>query len=551
MNSSADANLQRFLQWGAANGVYISENVEFKYDRQKGISCVYKGITPNSEPIDVYVPHTTIVNGHHAQDVLEKALGKSLPYSKASVLLIWFLCYARYGSEQTKRHFQKHREYVDLLPVAVDTPLLWTNEAELDALKNTNIFASRNQKIDELTRNWKAEKAIFGSAETENVSTNTGGRIKPTDFATYIWAYTIVTSRSFPEYVVNPDVTDKSRCVLVPFVDLLNHNPSARVEWSNTQTRANHVNGFNVKCESTFSRGDEIFNNYGIKSNEELLFGYGFVIENNTADYFSLKLRLDEETCRALIRRGVQLNPASDYSTNAFELSENNLPFNSNSEEKIGKLVSEGAFFLLRKGDPHKVIKNLVTLFAYIEHDTVDPTALRAQLQGIRVLYENLQNKLNLLPTEEKFDDLSEEAENPYHIECARTYVGSARRILSYSMKYLEVLEQKKVQKHHVQCLTPKHLSMHPEVSNFILTNPHGASALEYDTELLFVIYTLVLDTDCLDQDISGVNKERIDEIWEMLDSVKIAIDKKKLAQILSFYDERAQETLSGEVLIF
>ena len=551
MNSSNEAKLQNFLIWGSAHGVHFSENCEFKYDHVKGISCVYQGNAPNSEPINVYAPYTAIVNGEYAQNCLEKALKKSLPSCNASVLLIWFLCYSRFGSEQIKRHFQKHKEYVDLLPAVVDTPLLWTNNAELEALTNTNIFASRQQKLDELARNWTSEKAIFGLAGTETTPTDNSHQVKPTDLAAYMWAYTIVTSRSFPEYVVNPDVTDKSRCVLVPFVDLLNHNPSARVEWSNTQTRARHNTGFNVKCDSIFSKGDEVLNNYGIKSNEELLFGYGFVIENNTADYLSLKLKLDENTYRALIKKGIQLNTASDYTTNAFELSENNLPTHTTNDEKIDKLVSEGAFFLLRKGDPHKVIKNLVSLFAYIEHGTADPTDLQAQLKGIRVLYENVQSKLKLLPTDEKLNELSKKAGNPYHVECARTYVGSARKILSYSMKYLEVLEQKKVKKHGAQCLTPKHLSMHPEVADFIRTSAHGAPLLEYDTELLLVIHSLVLGTDCTDQDISGVDEERIDEMSEILSSVKITISKKRLAQILSFYDERAQETLSGEILIF
>lgn len=40
-------------------------------------------------------------------------------------------------------------------------------------------------------------------------------------------------------------------------------------------------------------QGDEVFSNYGYKSNEELLLGYGFILEPNIADFFSVSLGLD------------------------------------------------------------------------------------------------------------------------------------------------------------------------------------------------------------------------------------------------------------------
>ena len=51
------------------------------------------------------------------------------------------------------------------------------------------------------------------------------------------------------------------------------------------------------KRSSNNLQSDQLYSNYGHKSNEELLLGYGFVLEPNTADYFSVSLGL--EACSA------------------------------------------------------------------------------------------------------------------------------------------------------------------------------------------------------------------------------------------------------------
>lgn len=41
------------------------------------------------------------------------------------------------------------------------------------------------------------------------------------------------------------------------------------------------------------SQGGCLWNNYGAKSNEELLCGYGFVLPHNTANFFHVSMGLD------------------------------------------------------------------------------------------------------------------------------------------------------------------------------------------------------------------------------------------------------------------
>jgi hypothetical protein len=121
----------------------------------------------------------------------------------------------------------------------------------------------------------------------------------------YRWAATILTSRCFPQSVLDlqdlsgedadapfwkssvgkrlreQDATVKFP-VLLPVFDLANHDPKARMIWQKGTGSVTLVN------KDVVGKGGQVFNNYGPKGNEELLMGYGFTIENNEADTFGL-----------------------------------------------------------------------------------------------------------------------------------------------------------------------------------------------------------------------------------------------------------------------
>ena len=63
---------------------------------------------------------------------------------------------------------------------------------------------------------------------------------------------------------------------------MLDHSPSAKVAWHY------NVDSCTITTDETLDAGREVFNNYGPKSNEELLMGYGFTLEDNQADTFGL-----------------------------------------------------------------------------------------------------------------------------------------------------------------------------------------------------------------------------------------------------------------------
>ena len=84
----------------------------------------------------------------------------------------------------------------------------------------------------------------------------------------YLWASTIIVSRAFSAKVLSgviPDneLPEENVSVLLPFIDILNHRPLAKVEW---QAGKGHV-GFLVLED--VPPGQEISNNYGPRNNEQ------------------------------------------------------------------------------------------------------------------------------------------------------------------------------------------------------------------------------------------------------------------------------------------
>jgi hypothetical protein len=87
----------------------------------------------------------------------------------------------------------------------------------------------------------------------------------------YLWASTIITSRAFSSKVLAGAVPDEDLSdgdgvsVLLPLVDLPNHRPLAKVEW-----RAGEEDVGLLVLEE-IAPGQEIFNNYGPRNNEQCM----------------------------------------------------------------------------------------------------------------------------------------------------------------------------------------------------------------------------------------------------------------------------------------
>lgn len=89
---------------------------------------------------------------------------------------------------------------------------------------------------------------------------------------------------------------------LLPALDMFNHHHEASMLWHNTGQRLIFSNVYALQC------GQEIFNNYGYKGNEELLAGYGFALQHNPYNTFAVRVRWFDtpNLCLPLLQRAYE-----------------------------------------------------------------------------------------------------------------------------------------------------------------------------------------------------------------------------------------------------
>ncbi|KAL0080008.1 hypothetical protein F4703DRAFT_1178738 [Phycomyces blakesleeanus] len=147
--------------------------------------------------------------------------------------------------------------YLNILPKQILTPFFWETE-DLHYLDQTNLAtAVRERKLN-----------IFNDYEALVVRLSAELRTKIT-WELFLWAYTVLTSRAFPYTLIDPTHTEPSE-VLFPLVDSLNHKPNTKITW--VRSGDDQSGSLSFVSGQVFNAGEEMFNNYGPKSNEECKF---------------------------------------------------------------------------------------------------------------------------------------------------------------------------------------------------------------------------------------------------------------------------------------
>lgn len=135
------------------------------------------------------------------------------------------------------------------------------------------------------------------------------------------WAASVFTSRSFSSRAIRPhdskywaayrhgkdgrsqtvliDMSHASTSdfpVLFPGLDIGNHSNDAKIDYIFDPGR------FEIKTNTATVAGEEVFNNYGPKGNDELLLGYGFCIPQNPYNTVPLLLKAPPKELQRQIR---------------------------------------------------------------------------------------------------------------------------------------------------------------------------------------------------------------------------------------------------------
>nr|GMC82786.1 ribosomal lysine N-methyltransferase set10-like [Ipomoea batatas] len=308
MADAQEVKLERFLQWLQLNKVELRGS-SIKYSgSNKGF-----GIFSSNDVCDgilLVVPLDLIITPMRVlQDPL---LG---PHCRAMFeeeevddrfLIILFLMVERL------RKNSSWKSYFDILPTEFGNPL-WFSDDELSELKGTTLYQAtdlQRQKLQYLFHE-KVKKLA------EKLLTLDGCPESEVSFEDFLWANSIFWSRAqniplphsyvFPKNLegkepVSDESAKKDTTVasksgedtvwvegIVPGIDFCNHGVRATATWEVDATGLTTGTPFSMYLlsvgEVPIHSGEEILISYGNKGNEELLYLYGFVMEDNPDDY--------------------------------------------------------------------------------------------------------------------------------------------------------------------------------------------------------------------------------------------------------------------------
>eukprot|EP00850_Spirogloea_muscicola_P021693 SM000258S09109 [mRNA] locus=s258:161257:165347:- [translate_table: standard] len=384
--------------------------------------------------------------------------------------------------------------YIRVLPAAFDTTIFYAPE-ELEELKGTPLHAATKAKLRSLRVSFDNQFEIAAAKVFQEA-----GLPMAVQFEDYLWATSVFWSRAksipFPAALLSSmtkegpawqscnasPVTEQTRAAseggeaapeaavskdlsgldleadssgpiweegLVPGIDFCNHSLGVKARWDvddelGTSSRIPNSMYLVTGPGVTLAPDQEVCISYGNKSNEELLFLYGFVIEDNPHDHVMIHYPAsalgDDPACEAkaefLRVQGLSLRwllSAShlDCSMPGPEIEEKRLPRLSSSEDDSGTMVTSThqhprlGSCTSSKGD-HKVTmidtrvsgdKDRPSLAAF-------PSDLLAALRVLSLSEQQADNVVNIL-----YEQQSRDAENGPPtgdtVECAVRQVGS------------------------------------------------------------------------------------------------------------------------------
>ncbi|KAI5647308.1 hypothetical protein M9H77_33313 [Catharanthus roseus] len=330
MAGSEETKLQNFLQWLEVNGVKL-RGCEIKYcDSNKGFGIYTRNDVPDDGVLLVVPMDLAITPMRVSQDPILGPECRAL--FDGGIVDDRFFMFVFLMVERLRPN-SSWKPYLDMLPTTFGNPL-WFSDEELLELKGTALYrAIELQKKSLLSLyNEKVKKLA------EKLLTLHGYLEREVTFDDFLWAHSIFWTRAqnipLPHSYVLPAVQGEKDVAissssresglnvsqvsymngtqgqvagvphisqeegtiwvegLVPGIDFCNHDLKALATWEVDGTGS--ITGVPVSMyllhagTKLFEGEKEISISYGNKGNEELLYLYGFVINDNPDDYLMI-----------------------------------------------------------------------------------------------------------------------------------------------------------------------------------------------------------------------------------------------------------------------
>lgn len=158
-------------------------------------------------------------------------------------------------------------------------PPFWP-EDDAAFLEGTNTGIAAETIREQLKTEYKEARRVLKEANFPNWQ----------DYTRHLhnWAFSMFVSRAFRPSLVMPKavrgvelpsgVAIDDFGVLLPVFDIINHSMQAQVRWLVDDDVSNHTKSCRFQTFDTYQPGEQVFNNYGRKTNSELFLSYGFII---------------------------------------------------------------------------------------------------------------------------------------------------------------------------------------------------------------------------------------------------------------------------------
>lgn len=199
--------------------------------------------------------------------------------------------------------------YLRAIPVCHTDPVSWPEEG-LRMLHGSNLLPATLLILTELRAAYDGLVPALCEANPARYP------IDVLQYSQFLWAHSSFVSRAFPltpnangqlrlsagtskECTLGSDspletstagAGRRQQCLL-PLLDMFNHRYAAPIVWeSGGGTSSSDYPTVGFATGEPVNKGQEVFNNYGPKSNEELLLTYGFVLNNNPHDAYHLEV---------------------------------------------------------------------------------------------------------------------------------------------------------------------------------------------------------------------------------------------------------------------
>ncbi|WAR08490.1 SETD4-like protein [Mya arenaria] len=207
---------------------------------------------------------------------------KLQPQACIAVFLVW----------ERHRHKQSHwYPYITSLPEDFTTPPYFTDK-ELSYLPDLVQMKARDEKkkvvntFDEIVTFSKQYWTEFYKVLT---------------YKDYRWAWSVVNTRSVymeMEHCEYLDESEPNNIALAPFLDLLNHSPTANIKAEYNPNTAL----YEITTYDSYKPYDQVFISYGCLGSHKLFLNYGFCIPGNVND----EVELEEHVSKVIKREKIQ-----------------------------------------------------------------------------------------------------------------------------------------------------------------------------------------------------------------------------------------------------